>query len=181
MSTTLARISNMSAPTSPSTASPPANSEPDDAVGWLDPTEQTAWRAFVSGARRLFDRLDSDLKVHGLSHDDYGLLVALSEAPDQRMRMAELAEASVESRSRLTHHVGRLESRGLVRREACPSDRRGSFAILTEGGRALMDETAPHHVRGVRRHLLDQVSAEELAVIGKAFARVDAHLLDNEH
>lgn len=181
MSTILSKIVGMSTTKPTTTGTEPSNhdtSGPDD-VQWLDPREQAAWRSFVTGARRLFDRLDTDLKVHGLSHDDYGVLVALSEAPDRRLRMAELAEVSVESRSRLTHHVGRLESRGLVRREACPSDRRGAFAVLTDGGQRLMDETAVHHVRGVRRHLIDQLSDEELAVIGAAFARIDTHLLDD--
>ncbi len=147
-----------------------------DAVPWLDAVEQQAWRSFISGSRRLMEQLDQDLKTHGITHDDYGVLVHLSEADDDRIRMAELASLSVESRSRLSHHVGRLESRGLVRRESCPDDRRGFFAILTPEGRAIVEETAPHHVAGVRQHFLAQLSPEELAVIGTAFARIDRAL-----
>ncbi len=145
----------------------------DDGVLWLSDEEQQAWRDFIGGARRLLDRLDRDLKCHGLSHDDYAVLVALSESEGGRLRMAELADRSAESRSRLSHHIGRMESRGLVRRESCPDDGRGLFAVLTTEGRARMDETAPHHVAGVRTHFLDQVRPEELGVIAEAFARIN--------
>lgn len=144
----------------------------DPSVRWLTAAEQSAWRNYITGTRRLLDRLERDLKAHGISHDDYGLLVALSEADRGRLRMAELAERSVESRSRLSHHVGRLESAGLVRRESCPSDRRGAFAVLTAEGRTLMEKTAPHHVAGVRAHFLDQVRPDELVAISSAFARI---------
>lgn len=148
-------------------------------VRWLTDEEQHAWRHFIFGTRRLFERLDQDLKQHGLTHDDYSVLVALSEAPDDRMRMAELASHAVESRSRLSHHIGRLEARGLVTRETCPTDRRGSFAVLTPEGRATIEAVAPHHVDGVRRHLLDQITPDQLRVLGEAFAHVDDHLRDS--
>ena len=143
-------------------------------VRWLTEAEQEAWRGFITGARRLLDRLDTDLKAQGLTHDDYGVLVALSEAPDDRMRMAELADRSVESRSRLSHHVGRLESRGLVERQTCPEDGRGAFAVLTPDGREAIEALAPHHVAGVRRWFVDQLTPAELEVIGGAFRRIDA-------
>ncbi len=140
---------------------------------WLDATEQQAWRSFVNGARRLLGQLDADLKVNGIGHDDYGVLVLLSEAPDDRLRMSDLADGVVESRSRLSHHIGRLESRGLVAREACPDDRRGSWAVLTAEGRVLMEQVAPHHVAGVRRWFIDPVDAEQLATVGQAFTAID--------
>ncbi len=146
---------------------------PDTEVRWLSPPEQDAWRAFITGTRRLLERLERDFKSHGLSHDDYGVLVALSEADGGRLRMAELADQSVESRSRLSHHIGRMESKGLVSRESCPNDRRGFFAVLTDDGRAVMEETSPHHVAGVRAHFLDQVEPDELAVISRAFGRIN--------
>lgn len=146
---------------------------PENEVRWLSDSEQQAWRHFIDGTRRLLDRLERDLKSHGLSHDDYGVLVALSEADGGRLRMAELADQSVESRSRLSHHIGRMESKGLVRRESCPDDGRGSFAVLTDEGEALMAETAPLHVAGVRSYFLDQVRPDELGVISRAFARID--------
>jgi DNA-binding MarR family transcriptional regulator len=145
----------------------------DSPVTWLTDREQHAWRAYIAGSRRLLDRLERDLKAHGLTNDDYGVLVALSESEGGRLRMADLAEQSVESRSRLSHHIGRMEASGLVRREQCPEDRRGFFAVLTDEGRALMEETAPHHVAGVRAHFLDQILPDELDAIASAFARID--------
>ena len=139
---------------------------------WLSSSEAGAWRRFIGGSRHLFAALDRDLKPHGLSGDDYGVLVALSEAVDQRLRMADLADLAAESRSRLSHHVGRLESRGLVQRVSCPEDRRGQFAVLTPAGRTLLEETAPHHVASVRAHFLDHLSADELATLGEVFARL---------
>ena len=145
-------------------------------VSWLTDTEQSAWRAFLTGSRRLIDALDADLKAQGLTHDDYGVLVALSESEGGRLRMAELADLSVESRSRLSHHIGRLEARGLVARETCPDDRRGTWAVLTAEGRTTIEAVAPHHVAGVREYFLDKVSAEELATIATAFSRVNDQL-----
>jgi DNA-binding MarR family transcriptional regulator len=144
------------------------------AVKWLTAAEQDAWRSFITGSRRLNEHLDQDLKALGINHDDYGVLVALSESEGDRMRMSELAQHSVESRSRLSHHIGRLEARGLVTREACPEDRRGSWAVLSAEGRATIEAIAPHHVAGVRRYFLDQLTADELATIGAAFARINA-------
>ena len=147
-----------------------------ETVRWLSDTEQSAWRAFITGSRRLLEALDVDLKAQGLTHDDYGVLVALSESEGGRLRMAELADLSVESRSRLSHHIGRLETRGLVARETCPDDRRGTWAVLTPEGRSTIEAVAPHHVAGVREYFLDKVSPEELATIATAFARVNDQL-----
>jgi DNA-binding MarR family transcriptional regulator len=145
-------------------------------VRWHTDTEQAAWRSFITGSRRLLEQLDADLKAQGLNHDDYGVLVALSESEGDRLRMAELADLSVESRSRLSHHIGRLEGRGLVARESCPDDRRGSFAVLTAEGRATIEAVAPHHVAGVREYFLDQVTPDELATVAAVFARISTAL-----
>lgn len=147
-----------------------------ESVRWLTDAEQSAWRAFITGSRRLLEALDADLKAQGLNHDDYGVLVALSESEGDRLRMAELADLSVESRSRLSHHIGRLEKRGLVARETCPDDRRGTWAVLTAEGRATIEAVAPHHVAGVREYFLDAVSPEELATIARAFTKVNDQL-----
>jgi DNA-binding MarR family transcriptional regulator len=143
---------------------------------WLNATEQDAWRRFISGASRLIERLDQDLKAHGITHDDYAVLVHLSEAADNRLRMADLADQVVESRSRLSHHIGRLEARGLVQRESCPNDRRGFFAVLTDEGRAMIERTAPVHVSGVRHWFLDQLDPQELQTLAQVFERVDRGL-----
>ncbi|MCU1370695.1 MAG: Transcriptional regulator, MarR family [Ilumatobacteraceae bacterium] len=153
-----------------------SSSEVSRSPRWLTETEQSAWRTFITGSRRLLDRLEADLKAHGVAHDDYGVLVALSESEGDRLRMAELAEVAVESRSRLSHHIGRLESRGLVARETCPDDRRGTWAVLTPEGRATIEALAPHHVSSVREHFLDQVTPEELATLARVFGRIDGAL-----
>jgi DNA-binding MarR family transcriptional regulator len=153
-----------------------ADDAPPAAAPWLTDDEQDAWRSYITGSRRLMEALDQDLKTLGLNHDDYGVLVALSESEGDRMRMSELADHAVESRSRLSHHIGRLETRGLVAREACPDDRRGSWAVLTNEGRAVIESVAPHHVTGVRHYFLDQMSPEDLITIGRIFAKVNANL-----
>lgn len=142
-------------------------------VRWLNDEEQQAWRSVIRGTRHLIARLDRDLKPVGLSGDDYGVLVALSEAEGRRLRMAELADVAAESRSRLSHHIGRLERRGLVVREICEEDRRGQFATLTTAGELLLEQAAPLHVAGVREHLLDHLTPDELTTLGQVFARLD--------
>jgi len=126
---------------------------------WLDPDELRAWRTFVEATQLLFDRLDRQLQQDsGLSHADYELLIRLSEAADQRMRMSELAEQTLFSRSRLSHAIARIEQAGWVRREGCPSDKRGTFAVLTPEGRQVLEAAAPGHVAAVRHHLFDQLT-----------------------
>jgi DNA-binding MarR family transcriptional regulator len=153
-------------------ADPPTPDPPP----WLDAHEQEAWRAYIVGTRQLLQQLDRDHKAAGVTPDDYSVLVALSESPDDRLRMSELAGVAVESRSRLTHHIGRLEAKGLVRREACEVDKRGLNAVLTPKGRRLIESAAPHHVTAVRSWFLDALEPDELDVIGRAFARIGARL-----
>jgi len=147
---------------------------------WLDADEQVAWRGILAGSVRLVDQLDRDLRTaHGLSLADYEILVHLSEAPDGRLRMAELAEAALLSRSRLTHRVDRLVAADLVRREPCPTDKRGWFAVLTPAGRGRLVAAAPTHVAGVREYLVDRVDRAALDAAGRALRAVadavDAH------
>src|SRR5512142_299455 len=129
---------------------------------WLDAEEQKAWRAWLFSSLLLQDVLDREL-VHatGISHAYYEILVQLSEAPERRLRMSELADRSLSSRSRLSHAVSRLEERGWVRRETCPQDGRGQFAVLTDEGFAALEAAAPIHVEGVRTHLFEQLSPEQ--------------------
>ncbi|GAA2718729.1 MarR family transcriptional regulator [Actinocorallia aurantiaca] len=146
-----------------------------DEPRWLDAAEQGHWRAYLEGSSRLWERLDRDLKAaHGLTMPEYEILVRLSEAPGRRLRMAELAAMAYQSRSRLSHTCSRLENKGLVRREACPDDKRGINAVLTDEGFAVLEQAAKSHVQTVRAHLIDLVSPEELEVIGKAFTRIAA-------
>lgn len=144
----------------------------DETVRWLTPDEQRAWRSVIFGSRKLYAELDAGLKPHGLSGDDYAVLVALSEAPDERLRMSDLADRAAQSRSRLSHHVARLEARGLVQRTVCPEDRRGQFASMTPEGRRLLEAAAPHHVAGVRATFLDHLLPGELETLARVFGRL---------
>jgi DNA-binding MarR family transcriptional regulator len=130
---------------------------------WLDADEQHAWRAYLTATQLLQAQLDRELqRDSGIPHAYYEILVRLSEAPDRVLRMSELANAADSSRSRLSHAVARLEQAGWVRRESCPTDRRGSFARLTDEGFAALAAAAPAHVESVRRHLVDRLTPAQL-------------------
>jgi DNA-binding MarR family transcriptional regulator len=140
---------------------------------WLDADQQRDWRAYVGGSIRLNDVLDRDLKVkHGLTLAEYEILVRLSEAPDRRLRMAQLADEASQSRSRLSHTVSRLECKGLVARGTCGADKRGVNAELTEEGFAFLSKAAVDHVATVREFFVDVVDPADLAAIGRAFTAI---------
>ena len=143
---------------------------------WLTPDEQQAWRATVHLSQLLMRQLDRDLNAHGLNGHDYEILVELCEAPEHRLRMTELADATSQSRSRLSHQISRMENRGLVRRDDCEGDKRGTFAVLTAEGMAAIERVAPHHVENVRRHFIDRLSPRQLEEIRDAFAPVVEYL-----
>lgn len=144
---------------------------------WLSDDEQRIWRSYLEATQLLTEVLGRELAAtSGLSMGDYELLVRLSEAPGRRLRMSSLAEQVLASRSRLSHAVGRLESSGLVAREACPTDRRGSFAVLTAAGLDAVRAAAPGHVTSVRAHLFDQLDADAVAALGQACQRLAHHL-----
>jgi DNA-binding MarR family transcriptional regulator len=141
-------------------------SQPPTAPRWLDVDEQKAWRAWLYSAQLLMDRLDRELTHEtGISHAYYEILVALSETPGRKLRMSELADRCLSSRSRLSHAVSRLEERGWVGRELCPDDGRGQLAVLTDNGFAALEAAAPIHVASVRTHLFDQLSPEQVAAM----------------
>lgn len=139
---------------------------------WLSADEQRAWRGYVESTKVLFDALDRQLQRDAeMPHAYYEILVALSEADDRSMRMSELAERTLSSRSRLSHAVARLEERGWVARDECPTDRRGQIARLTDLGFQTLAAAAPGHVEAVRDYLIDVLTAEQLeqlAAISKA-------------
>jgi len=136
---------------------------------WLSEDEQQAWRATVHLSQMLMRQLDRDLTPYGLSGHDYEILVELSEAPEHRMRMTDLADATSQSRSRLSHQITRMEKRSLVRRDECEGDKRGTFAVLTSGGMAAIERSAPSHVENVRRHFVDRLTPRQLEEIRVAF------------
>ncbi|MGH9189748.1 MAG: MarR family winged helix-turn-helix transcriptional regulator [Acidimicrobiales bacterium] len=136
----------------------------------LNAEQLRAWHSFLRASVRLLDRLDADLTPHGLSLADYEILAHLSAAPDG-LRMSELSDQVLVSRSGLTRRVERLETEGFVRRDRCATDRRGVLAVLTTAGRQLLEAAAPTHVEGVRRHFAETVGPR-VAVLGDALADV---------
>ena len=140
---------------------------------WLDGDEQRAWRSYLLGTTLLMERLDRDLRDnHDLSLPEYEILVRLSESPERQLRMAEIADAVKNSRSRITHTVARLERSGLVIRRQCESDGRGVLAILTDVGYDKLERASHDHVESVRDALIDVVDADDLRAVGRAFAAV---------
>ncbi|QES46787.1 MarR family transcriptional regulator [Streptomyces venezuelae] len=144
---------------------------------WLDEEEMRAWKGFLAASALLNRRLDQQLRVDsGLSHPQYEILVRLSAAPDGELRMTELADALINTKSGLSYQVTQLEKAGLVRRRTCPSDVRGVFAVLTEAGRAQLVDAAPGHVEAVRNLLIDVLSPEQLTAIADGLGEVSRRL-----
>lgn len=149
-----------------------------DETRWLDDDQQQSWRALVMGMTLLLGRLDDDLRRGcDLSLVEYEILVRLSEREGRRMRMAQLADALAHSRSRVTHTVTRMEHAGLVVRDRSPEDGRGVVCQMTERGWELIQRMAPLHVAGVREHLVDLVSPEDFAAVGRVMNAVADHLV----
>ena len=150
---------------------------------WLNDDEQYAWRAWLAATRLLNAQLDRELQRDaGIPHTYYEILVRLSEAPGWRLRMSDLADASESSRSRLSHAVARLEEAGWVTREACPTDRRGAFAVLTQSGFDALAAAAPGHVEGVRKHLFDRLTPEQVRALAEICdAVIDGLRADDPH
>jgi len=146
-------------------------------VRWLDNEEMRAWRGLHTMQRLLFDRLERCLGARsGLSLPDYEVLVRLSEQPERRLRMTQLAAATLASKSRLSHQVTRLERAGWVRRQECPSDGRGAYAVLTDEGFATLVAAAPGHLEDVRRHLIDLLDREQVRQLAGVTETVNAAL-----
>ena len=142
-------------------------------VRWLTPEEQSVWRAFLDVARLMMDQMNRQLSEEsGMSLPEYEILVALSEAPDRRLRMSELADRVVSSRSRITHTVARMEERDLVRREACLDDGRGVLCVLTDAGFAVLEAAAPGHVETVRSLMFDPLPPGDVEALGRALGTV---------
>ena len=142
-------------------------------VRWLAPGEQEVWRAFLDVSRLLFEQLNRQLSDEtGMSLAEYEILVQLSEAPDRRLRMSELADRVVSSRSRITHTVGRLEDRGLVSREPCADDGRGVLCGLTDAGFARLEAAAPGHVEMVRTVMFDPLEPPDVEHLGVALTKM---------
>ncbi|MGK5631569.1 MarR family winged helix-turn-helix transcriptional regulator [Streptomyces sp. URMC 123] len=150
--------------------------ETETATRWLSDAEQRAWRTHLDVNKLLMHQLEKDLQPFGLTNNDYEILVNLSESAERRMRMSDLAAATLQSKSRLSHQITRMENAGLVRRVNCESDRRGLFAVLTEQGMETMRKVAPHHVASVRKHFIDLLSAEDLETLRASLQPIADHL-----
>jgi DNA-binding MarR family transcriptional regulator len=135
---------------------------------WLDEAEDRAWRGYLRMRTLLHAQIVRDLaRESGLSGPDYDVLSHVSEAEGRRERLAALAARMAWSRSRLSHHITRMEQRGLVTREDCADDGRGAFVVLTEAGWRAIQEAAPGHVASVRRHFIDLLSREQLDALAE--------------
>lgn len=133
---------------------------------WLSPDEQDTWRAYLTAHRLLLDEIDAQLRRDsGIPHAYYEILVRLSETPGRALRMSVLAEGTRVSASRLSHAITRLEERGWVRRQVCEEDGRGQLAVLTDEGFAALEAAAPVHVEGVRTHLFDLLTPEQVSAL----------------
>ena len=146
---------------------------------WLNAAEMKAWRRYIIASRRLLEALDDDLAAHDISMSDYEVLAQLSEAPERRMRMSELADVAMISRSRLSHRIKVMEKAGWVKREACPIDKRGYFAVMTPKGWKAIVAAAPDHVASVRERFLDALDKGDQKVLAEIFERV-AHRIKHE-
>jgi len=130
---------------------------------WLDADEQATWRTYLAASKAIGDAIESQLQRDvEIPHTYYEILVRLSEAPDRRLRMSQLADRCLASRSRLSHAVTRLEERGWVSREACPDDGRGMLAALTDQGMNALTDAAPGHVNAVREQIFDRLSTDQI-------------------
>ncbi|MGV0634374.1 MarR family transcriptional regulator [Mycolicibacillus trivialis] len=144
---------------------------------WLSDTEQRMWRGYLDSTRLLFRALDRQLiEDNDVTFADYEVLALLSEQPDRRMRLSELADATVTTRSGVTRAVSRMAEAGWVRRVKCEEDRRGFFAELTDAGAEKLDSASPGHVAAVRAHLFDLLSARDVELFAHAYTQIRDHL-----
>jgi DNA-binding MarR family transcriptional regulator len=148
---------------------------------WLSDDEQRAWRAFLQMSARLDATLNRELQqTSGLSLADYEVLVLLSEAPDGRLRIYRLADDLQWEQSRLSHHLARMQRRGLVTREECTTDRRGAFVVLTPAGRTAIEQAAPAHVGAVRRLVFDGLTPDQVGALESVARLVITRLEDDD-
>ncbi|MEV4259082.1 MarR family winged helix-turn-helix transcriptional regulator [Spirillospora sp. NPDC049652] len=160
------------APPAPQPSVPPSAGGPD---GTITPAELSVWRAMLRAQAKISRRLQADLLAdHDLALGSYDVLRHLGEAPDGRLRMNDLADRVLLSRSGLTRLVDRLQRDGLVCRESCSSDARGLFAVLTPAGRTRLTEATPTYQRGVREYVLSRLDERDLDVFGAILARLTA-------
>ena len=151
-----------------------------DDVRWLDEREARAWRSLQFMQMRLTGRLAADVAATSdLSYADYVVLVALSDRAGGRARLFEVGDILGWEKSRVSHQIARMAERGLVSKERCGNDRRGAYVVTTKRGREAIEAAAPHHVATVRRLFVDQLTSDELDVVGSVAEKV-LRVLDAE-
>ena len=138
--------------------------------------ELRVWRDFIESGELLRAEMAARLQALGLSAGDYTVLLTLSEAPAHRMRSSELATAVGWERSRLSHHLGRMEKRGLIRREECATDNRGAEVVLAPAGSTQFQEANRPHLRDIREIFVDALTPAQLAAAGEIAAALREHL-----
>lgn len=147
---------------------------------WLTRSEDRAWRGYRRMRALLDLRVNRDLgQDTGLSEADYDVLSNVSESPDRALRVSELAARMLWTSTRVSHHVRRMERRGLVARSDCADDARGAVVVLTEEGWRAIVEAAPDHVRSVRENFVDLLTPEQVQTLGDIAEVVIEHLADS--
>ncbi len=143
---------------------------------WLDPEEMKAWRLYITTSVDLMKALEDDVRPFGLTMGDYQLLAMISEAPDRRLRMCDLADQLRLSRSGLTRRMDGVLSNAWVARVQDQGDRRVAYAELTTKGWNLLRKVAPIHLASVRRLMIDHLTRVEVKAIGSAFEKISKNL-----
>ncbi|MPY81444.1 MAG: MarR family transcriptional regulator [Actinophytocola sp.] len=148
---------------------------------WLSESEQRAWRAYLSVQAQLNARLARQMQAESeLSLSDFEVLVHLTDTPNARVRAFELARLLQWEKSRLSHHLARMQRRGLVDREECPEDARGAFIVITPAGRAAIERAAPAHVEAVRQLVFDVLTGEQVEALREICEQVLTRLADED-
>jgi DNA-binding MarR family transcriptional regulator len=141
------------------------------------PDDLAAWRAFIETSERMRGAIGSRLQADsGLSTGDYAVLLSLTEAPSNRVRSSELAAAIGWERSRLSHHLGRMEQRGLIRRDDCLTDSRGAEAVLTPEGAAAFRRASPPHLHAIQELFVSALTPDQLEAVTEISAALASHL-----
>lgn len=148
-----------------------------DTSPWLDDRQQRIWRQWLAANSRLTAALGRQLSQDsGTSLSDFEVLVHLSESDEGRVRIVQLADTLQWERSRVSHHLTRMEKRGLIARQECSEDARGAYAVLTPEGRALIEQIAPGHARTVRHLFFDELGDDDLASLDRVTSALLARL-----
>jgi DNA-binding MarR family transcriptional regulator len=152
-----------------------------DEPRWLNDEEMAAWTGFLGAGALLNRRIEQQLREDsGLSHTQYEILVRLNETPDGALRMTELADALLNSKSGLTYQMTQLEKAGLTGRRSCDWDVRGVIAYITDEGRAKLEAAAPGHAALVRELLIDVLTPEQVKALGDGLGEVKRRLVQDK-